>query len=81
MILYRLLRSDEDPSQDLHAKEPLSPTSVEKHVITVRMVSPPDTFLAVNLWKQLKSLLQCLKQVQNDWSKLKPEPDGVLFTQ
>ena len=32
MILYRLLRSDEDPSQDLHAKDPLSPTSVEKHV-------------------------------------------------
>lgn len=81
MILYRLLRSDEDPSQDLHAKDPLSPTSVEKHVtygshgISSRYISCSKSLEAIKKFASMsktspKRLVEI--ETRTGWSSIHP---------
>lgn len=81
MILYRLLRSDEDPSQDLHAKDPWSPTSVEQHVtrgshgISSRYISCSKSLEAIEKFASMsktspKRLVKI--ETRTGWSSIHP---------
>lgn len=78
MILYRLLRSDEDPS---HAKDPWSPTSIEKHVtrgshgVSSRYISCSKSLSAIEKFASMsktspKRLVKI--ETRTGWSSIHP---------